>query len=153
MAPGGGPGAGRLPFGAEIGHNGRALVSSLVTTAVFEILALSLAPFRTGVLHVAGTYIEGTLLTLSTSGVINASSVLFSIHTAYGLLRSFTIFVPSALIILNTFSLIGGHHSSQIRKERIYLGGRQATTVAGEAPPREDTDDSGDSPPSWSYLE
>ncbi|WP_075056399.1 hypothetical protein [Thermogymnomonas acidicola] len=133
---------------------GRALVSSLVTTAVFEILALSLAPFRTGVLHVAGTYIEGTLLTLSTSGVINASSVLFSIHTAYGLLRSFTIFVPSALIILNTFSLIGGHHSSQIRKERIYLGGRQATTVAGgEAPPREDTDDSGDSPPSWSYLE
>lgn len=106
--------------GRKSGSVGSALTSSLVATAIITFLTLSLLPFKSGVLAFFGGYLSTGIQSFSQSKLISFSNITTDLYTAYGIIRTFTIIIPSSLVTLNIFSYIGGFHSTLKAQEENF---------------------------------
>ncbi len=106
--------------GRKAGTTTRAITANLISTAVIVLLTFSLMPFTSGPLGYFGGYLSSGILTLSHSQLVSASNVLTDMYTAYGIIRTFAIILPSSLITMLIFGYVGGFHSTLKSQEENY---------------------------------
>ncbi len=96
--------------GRKSGKPSAALISSLVSTGIIVLIAMALSPSTSGPLGVASTYFSSGILHLTASGLL-VNGLLGSVYSSYAFVRSFAIILPSSLVLLNVFSVVGGAQS------------------------------------------
>jgi hypothetical protein len=103
-----GPGVAGYVSGRRSGDGTKGLISSMVTISAIILVTFALLPFKSGPLAFASTYFSQGVLTISSSKLIAASNLLTDMYTSYGIIKTFAVLVPGAMIELLTFSYVGG---------------------------------------------
>ena len=106
--------------GRKSGTVTKAIFSSLIATSVIMLLTLSLLPFKEGVLSSFGTYLNTGVLALSQSKLVSSSNFLTDMYTSYGIIKTFSIIIPSSIITLNIFSYVGGFYTTLKTQEEKF---------------------------------
>lgn len=106
-----GPAAAGYISGRKSGNPVKALHASLITTAVFVLLAYLLIPFNANGLGLVGRYLESGVGALAQSKLFAGSAIIADLYSGYGLIRTFTLILPSSILTLISFSYAGGVYS------------------------------------------
>ena len=106
-----GPAAAGYISGRKSGNPVKALHASLITTAVFVLLAYLLIPFNANGLGLVGRYLETGVGALAQSKLFAGSAIITDLYSGYGLIRTFTLILPSSILTLISFSYAGGVYS------------------------------------------
>ncbi len=126
-----GPGIAGYVSGRKSGTPTKALHASLITTAVFVIMTYLLVPFNANGIGLMGRYLESGVAALAQSQLFANSTVITDLYTGYGLMKTFTLILPSSILVLLSFSYVGGAFSELKENEeglsesintRIYSG-------------------------------
>lgn len=106
-----GPAIAGYVSGRKSGDARKALQASLVTTAIIVLASYVLIPFNANGLGLIGRYLDSGLYALSQSQLFAGSSILNSMYSGYTLLQTFTLVLPSSILVLLSFSYAGGVYS------------------------------------------
>ncbi len=104
--------------GRKSGNVKRSIISSLVISSIFILLGYSMMPFRSGIIKSVGNYLLYGLVPVSSSSLVSASNLMTYFYSSYGVIYTFTILVPSSVIILIIFSIIGGYVTDMRESEK-----------------------------------
>lgn len=103
--------------GRKAGTSWRGLMATLVASSVIMFTTFALLPFKSGPLQYASYYFGSGVLAVSRSQLASASNVLTDMYTTFGLLRTFTLILPSSIFTLVIFGYVGGSYSELINHE------------------------------------
>ncbi|MCL4342569.1 MAG: hypothetical protein M1267_01785 [Candidatus Thermoplasmatota archaeon] len=105
--------------GRKAGGMWKGIMASLVASSIIMFTTFALMPFKSGPLAYASYYFGSGILAISQSQLASASNVLTNMYTAFGLIRTFTLIMPSSLITLVTFGFVGGTYSEMLNHEEV----------------------------------
>jgi len=129
--PIGGPAIAGYISGRKSGSSSSALQVSLISAAVIIFLMFALLPFKGGFLGFTGKYLSSGIAALASSSLFSSSSVVTSLYVGSGIIRTFTLVVPSSVLTFVIFSYVGGTYSEFKRLEgaRFSSGVSRARTA------------------------
>ncbi len=136
--------------GRKSGNVKRAVISSLVISAIFILLGYSMMPFRSGIIKSVGNYLLYGLVPVSSSSLVSASNLMTYFYSSYGVIYTFTILVPSSVIILIIFSIIGGYVTDMKESEKKVDSGESEKDLIDVPGPQEEEKSDDDN--KYSYL-
>ncbi len=105
--------------GRKAGSSWKGIMATLVASSVLMFTTFALFPFKSGPLAYASYYFGSGVLTLSQSQLASASNVLTDMYMSFGILRTFTLILPSSLITLVTFGFVGGTYNEMLNHEDV----------------------------------
>ncbi|BAB60326.1 TVG1213972 [Thermoplasma volcanium GSS1] len=103
--------------GRKSGSIRAGLISSLTVSGLFVIVSISLLPYKDSILGKVGQYISYGVLPISGSNLVSVSNLATYLYSSVGFAYTFFLLVPSSLMIVVIFSILGGFVSNLRRSE------------------------------------